>query len=236
MPADHEVANRLQTVLLSSDDIDDIFSLYGICRADTPYGFLAVRTIDDFRELFRNPTDVIGTGMRDNGKLIAYSICHRVATNPYPDNPLLSAIEPQTDIVYHGDGTVVHPAYQGRILARRVVRLRRQQIADRRIAHVLGLIAVDNIVSIGNAVLAGALLVGFARDETSLNYIGYAGSLRDRLRKDVMPLTVRRDDHERQQHLFTKRNVVCGLSQPNMPNHSVVVQADERQFTFRLMG
>jgi hypothetical protein len=236
LPTYREEANRLQVVLLSLNDVDEIFSLYRLCRVATPYGFLAIRSENDFREIFRNPENVIGTGIRDDGRLIAYSICHRIATNPYPDNPVLSAIEFQTATVYHGDGTAVHPDYHGRMLARRIARLRRQQIADRRVDHVLGLIAVDNIMSIGNVVLAGVLLVGFARDETALNYIAYSGSFRDKLGTDRVPLIVRWNDQEQQQRLFAQQYVVCDLTQPRAVDHSVADSMDERQFTFRPMG
>lgn len=230
---DYEVANYLQTVFLSSDDIDEIFALYALARSATPYGFLATRTKDDFREIFRKPEEVIGTGIRDNGRLIAYSVCHRVTTNLYSENPLLSTIEPTASTVYHGDGTVVHPAYHGRMLTQRISRLRFEQIAERRIDHVVGLIAADNIVSIGNAVLAGALLVGFAHDDTSLNYIAYAGCFRDRLRNDAMPITVGWKDHKQQQRLFAERNVICDLSKPSTVASSIATTVGDRQFAFR---
>src|SRR5688572_23092934 len=114
-----EMANRLQTVRLLSDDLDEIVALHELSRSNTPYGFLAARAEDDFREILSKPDDVIAAGIRDNGELVAYSICHRVTKIPYPDNALLSEIEPTTSIVYHGDGTVVHPNYQGRALAQR---------------------------------------------------------------------------------------------------------------------
>lgn len=228
----HAVASRLQTVLLTSNDVDEIFALYEFGRSDTPYGFLALRTKEHFREVFRTHEHVVGTGIRDNGRLIAYSICHRIARNPYPDNPVLSAVDP-TSTIYHGDGTVVHPAYHGRMLAQRIARLRWEQIAERRIEHVLGLVAVDNIVSIGNVVLAGGLLVGFARDETSMNYIAYAGCLRDRLRKDAMPVSVAWHDHEQQQHLFVERNVVCNLNRSNATDSSASGNPIQRRFAFQ---
>ena len=229
----HEIANRLQTVLLSSDDLDEISGLHELSRSTTPYGFLAARAKDDFREIFRRPDDVIAAGIRDNGRLVAYSICHRVSKIPYSDNALLSEIEPKTSIVYHGDGTVVHPNYQGRAIAQRIARLRMEQIAARRIDHVLGLIAVDNIASIGNAVLAGALLVGFARDETALNYVAYAGRFRERLRSDALPIIVGWTDHDRQRRLFAERRVVSEFHRRAPPGIPGAGANGDRQFGFR---
>ena len=221
----YETDNYLETVLLSLHDIDEIFALYALTRTTMPYGFLADRTQDNFREIFRAPEEVIATGIRDNGRLIAYSICHRITSNVYPDNAFLSMIEPAVSTIYHGDGTVVHPAYHGRMLAQRISRLRSQQRIERQIDHMVGLIATDNIVSIGNAVLGGALLVGFVHDDTSLNYIAYAGRLRDRL-PDVTPVVVGWNDHGQQQQLFAKRNVVFNINRP------MSGQSSERHFLF----
>jgi hypothetical protein len=111
-----------------------------------------------------------------------------------------------------------------------------QQLADRHIDHVLGLIAVDNIVSIGNAVLGGLLLVGFARDETSLNYIAYHGRLRDWLSTDATLVSVGWKDHDRQQRLFAERKVVCDFRSPNKTGLSVSGALDDRQFAFLPIG
>ncbi len=170
-------AGQLELVLLSPDDVDDVYGLYELSRSISPYGHLAVRTKDDYRELFREPGNVIGTGIRDNGQLVAHSICHRLTANPYRDNPVLAAIDPATSTVFHGDGTVVHPDYQGRHISQRIFRLRVEQMAERRIEHFVALIAIDNIVSIGNALLSGAILVGFRRDETAMNFVVYSGRL-----------------------------------------------------------
>src|ERR1700685_2581657 len=110
-----ESANRIEPVSLSAADVDEIYALYELNRSSLPYGFLANRTKQDFFQLFAKPEDVIGTGIRDDGRLIAYSICHRLTNNPYPITPLLSVIDPRTSNVFHGDGTIVHPVYQGRM-------------------------------------------------------------------------------------------------------------------------
>jgi hypothetical protein len=227
-----ESANRLEPVLLSAGDVDEIYALYELNRSRLPYGFLANRTKQDYFELFAKPEDVIGTGIRADGRLIAYSICHRLTNNPYPIAPVLSLIDPGTSNVYHGDGTIVHPVYQGRMIARRITRLRWQQIRQRQIDHVLGLIAVDNFVSIGNALLGGLLLAGFARDETSLNYIAYAGRFCEGLPTGTEPITVGLNNHERQQQLFAEGHVVCDVPHLNHPISSAVRTTDDRQLAF----
>jgi len=225
-----EAANGYEVVSLSAADVDEIVALYALACSGTPHGFLAIRTKNDFCQILAHPEDVIATGIRHCGRLIAYSICHRVAKNPYPRHPALSLIDASKSTVYHGDGTVVHPAYQGRMFAQRISRLRWRQIVERQIDHVLGLIAVDNIVSVGNAVLAGVLLVGFTRDATSLNYIAYAGRFRDKLRTDTVPTTVGWKNHTQQQRLFREGNVVCDLTHSN--DLSSAATKRERQFSF----
>jgi len=225
-----QAANGYEVVSLSAADVDEILALYTLGCADTPYGFLAIRTKKDFCQILARPEDVIATGIRHNGRLIAYSICHRVAKNPYPKHPALSLIDASKSTVYHGDGTVVHPAYQGRMLAQRISRLRWREITERQIDHVLGLIAVDNMASIGNAVLAGVLLVGFTRDVTSLNYIAYAGRFRDNLRTDTVPTTVGWKNRAQQQRLFRQGKVVCDVTHSN--DLASAATKLERQFAF----
>ncbi len=204
------VENSLNSVVLSVNDIQEISALYSLALSSTPYGFVAKRTQYDLRKILSWPTeDVIATGIRNGKRLVAYSICHRIPGNPYRENQILAMIEDGNSTIYHGDGTVVHPDYQGRTPAQRISRLRREQIVERRIDHMLGLISTDNIVSIGNAALAGILLVGFANDETSLNYIAYAGSLRERLRRDERAVLTGVDDRQQQTSLFLQKYAAC---------------------------
>jgi len=95
-----------------------------------PRGHLAIRARKDYVQLFREPHDVIATGIREQGRLIAYSICHRLKENPYRSNLLLAAVDPAATTMFHGDGTIVDPAYQGRQLGHRIFRLREQQIGE----------------------------------------------------------------------------------------------------------
>ena len=211
---DHQVQNCLQTLFLSSDDIGQIFALYTLAQSATPHGFLATRSKDYFREIIRKPDEVIAIGIRDKERLIAYSICHRVTTNPYSEYSLLSTIKPATCTVYHGDGTVVDPEYLGRRLAMRLFQVRLEEMIARRIDHMISLVAVDNLASIGNSLLAGAILVGFARDETAMNYILYVGTLSDRLNLHATPIEVVGTDQKKLKRLFAEGYAVCGLGRP----------------------
>lgn len=220
----------LEDVVLTLDDVEEIFALYQQARTTTPYGFVAIRTEDDYRALFSDAESVIATGVRDNGRLIAHSICHRLSRNPYTDNPILGSIDAAKERMYHGDGTSVHTDYQGRMLAKRMFKLRQREIEARRIEHMVGLVAVDNLVSIGNVLHSGTLLVGFARDETAMNYLVYGGRLNARLRTDAMPIDVDWKDHELQRSLFERRHAVCGLARG--PRRPTPGSDRPRQFSF----
>jgi hypothetical protein len=205
-------AAPLEMGSLSAADVNEIYDLYMLARSSLSEGFLARRSRDDIREIFAEGKDAIATGARFNGRLIAYSICHRVAENPYPLNPVLSSIDATKSRVYHGDGTVVEPRFRGRMIAQRILRVRWQQIWHRQIDHLFGLIAVDNIVSIGNVLHGGLLLAGLARDETALNYIAYAGRYCERLRTDGTRINVDLTDHGYQRRLFAEGKVVCEIN------------------------
>jgi GNAT superfamily N-acetyltransferase len=226
------LADGFEVVSLSSDDIEEVFALYRMCRAVTPYGFMADRTKNYYRNIFRRPGDMIGMGLRDGERLVAYSICHRLCKKAYTDCILLSAIDPKTSLVYHGAGYVVHPDYHGRGIGTKMFQLRFQQMAQRQVDHFFGLTAIDNLRSISSVLQAGSLLVGFARDETALNYVVYWGHLCGRLTTKVPPIMVNNKDVKQQKLLFSQRYAVFNLShrivsKPNMPH-----DRDEALFHF----
>jgi hypothetical protein len=202
---------RLKLVHLSPKDTGDIFSLYEHVRSCTQYGFLADRSEQQFNSLLSVPENVIGLGLRDAGRLIAYSICHRTTGNPYTKNSFLGPIDPNRSTTYHGDGTVVDPAYAGRHLGKRLFRLRVSEMSHRGIEHMISLVAIDNMASIGNALLAGALLVGTAPDPTAINYILYVGTFRDRLDRSARSVDVSSERHEEIMLLFEKGYLAYGL-------------------------
>jgi hypothetical protein len=92
--------------------------------------------------------------------------------------------------------------------------MREQQMAERQIDHMVALAATDNLTSIGIALLSGAMLVGFAPDETALNYIVYDGRLWSNLRGDAAPVKIDWRDIQRQERLFAECNVICQLDRP----------------------
>ena len=232
MPVD--TTTRLEDVALTLDDVDEIFALYELLWASTTYGFMAIRTKEDYRALFRQ-SEVIATGVRDNGRLIAYSVFHRLTDNPYKDNPILGAIDPGTSKIYHGDGSSVHPDYQGRRLGQRLAQIRGAEMAERQAEHLVGLVAVDNLLSVGNILHAGGLLVGFARDETAMNYIAYGGRLESALKLEHQAVDVGWQDFDKQRALFENRHAAFRLKRRQARSSSAPADVDDRPLGFRPM-
>ena len=74
--------------------------------------------------------------------------------------------------------------------------------------------------------------MGFARDQTSLNYITYFGCLRGRLSTVAIPYEVSWQDVERQQRLFTQRSVVCDFKSVGNTDLTVGKAIGEWQLTY----
>jgi hypothetical protein len=225
-------ADALQVISLSSDDVDEVFSLYQLNRSIAPYGFMAIRTKSDYRKMLSAPPSmIIRTGLRTRKDLIAYAFCHRIPTNPYKHCPLSSSIDPQASTVYHGAGAVVHPDFHRLGIGKRLMQLRLLQMTDRQVDHFFGLIAVDNLPSIATNLHAGCLLAGFARDQTALNYVMYWGRLRQALPTDAVPTLVPITERKHHRRLFRKRHVICGLSRV-MGGTAALCRNTDRQFEF----
>ena len=203
----------LEIVPLLVGDVEEILVLYEIAKSVAPFGFMATRSKEEYLELFAH--GAIGVGLRDAGRLISYAIAHRLDHNPYPDVPLLSGIDPAVQQVYHGHGWTVHPQYRNRGLGQQLFEIRFQRMAEMKVDHFFGLAAVDNLSSVGGVLRAGAIVVGFAADETAMNYIVYWGHLRERLRRDLPPIAVDPGDHKEQERLFMLRHAGCRLLRPS---------------------
>jgi GNAT superfamily N-acetyltransferase len=225
----------LQPILLSSRDIDDVFRLYQVTLSTTAHGFLAIRNKDHYCSIFQKPEDMFAIGIRDGDCLVACSVCRRVVTL-YPSAPVLSFIEREKDAVYHSEGWMVHPNYQGRGLGRLLLQTRLRYLAERRIYHVLGLAAIDNLASIHGGLAGGFLFIGFERDETALNYITYSGRLRDRLITDAPPIVVDYQDHDQQKLLFARRYVIRSLARQRVSEQKVRRDKEDYAFHFVPLG
>ena len=208
---DDAIAADIQTVVLDAADASSVFELHSQIGQVTPHGYLAPRQASDFERAFADPCSIAAVGVRKDGQLIAYSICQRAFTLPYPENPHLSKIDLTITPLYVGMGTVVHPDFEGRLLMAQMLGLRRKLLIERRIRHVVGLVAIGNLKSIGNLLRVGAALLGFSEDETAMNYIAYGGEMLSRLDRQTGNIMVSTDDVGRQEGMFNTGHVASGL-------------------------
>jgi hypothetical protein len=174
MPANAK--ESVEIVRLGAADAAEVEALFLAAEQRVTPGFLARRSPGTYAELLGRD-DTVAVGVRAAGALVGYSLCHRIRENRYPRVTFLDALDPASDVVYHGAGTVIAPRFEGRLLSRRLFLARRAELDRRGTQHFLGLIAVGNWLSLGNAIHAGGVLVGMAPDETSLNYVVYTGEL-----------------------------------------------------------
>ncbi len=111
---------------------------------------------DFFREIFRLDRAVIGVTTDDG--LIAYSIIR--LPGAAEDNLGRDIGLPQTDLdkVAHLQATVVHPAYRGMGLQRRMARAHLDVIEDLGYEHVCCTVSPKNPVSLGNIISSGFVI------------------------------------------------------------------------------
>jgi len=156
---------------LNREDVLSVTSLYQRVREAAPFGYLASRDIHQFEQLLAHPESVIAVGARFGGELIAYSLCRLSETNPYDSNPVLDRLFRCGGPIYSGMGTVVSPAHEGKLLMARMLKLRAEMLKERSARNVIGLVDVRNLPSLVSILRSGGILVGYQRDETSLNYV-----------------------------------------------------------------
>jgi hypothetical protein len=234
MPAN--VNERVEIVGLGRADAAQVEALFRAAEQRVASGFLARRKPGAYAELLGRD-DTVAVGARAGQTLVGYSLCYRIRENPYPRVTFLHALDPAGSVIYHGGGTVIAPRYEGRLLSRRLFLARRAELDRRGTRHFLGLIAVGNWLSLGNAVHAGGVLVGMAPDETSMNYVVYSGELlRDRAATSECLLDWRdADGHER---MFAAGGVVTGIDGGERPAEGATESASEtaerktRRFVF----
>jgi hypothetical protein len=215
---------KLSVELLSDLHVESVHRLYSVCAASAPLGFLATRSRVDFDDLLADPENTVAVGAWEGDVLVAYSICHQIRRNPYPNVKILGSLEGGSQTIYQGDGTVVRPGYRGRLLMQRLYQMRRRQLENRKVDHSVGLVSIGNVDSLGNVLIAGGLLVGFADDESGENYVGYAGRLAPGLLDGASPVIVRFGDRDRQRELFDGLSPVRSMartSQPGMDKRSL---------------
>jgi hypothetical protein len=205
-------SSTITVVTLGVRDVDEVYELYSAVQQSTLFGFLAERTLEDFADVLGDEANSVSIGVRDGERLVGYTLCRRSFDHPYPDVVCLRSIDPESTVLYSGMGTVIHPELHGRFLTQRLFAARQQVCLRRGVQHMVGLVDVGNFASIANILRAGACLAGFARDQTSLNYIAYGGMLHRRAEEGGPVLSVDMADHVTQRARFDAGLAVTSLN------------------------
>ncbi|MBI1218201.1 MAG: hypothetical protein GC186_06595 [Rhodobacteraceae bacterium] len=150
-----------------------VWALYALARDAAPHGFLARRHPQEFVALLEGAVPGVAVGAFAGNRLVGYSISRQMDGA----SPLGQAFGFAPGTAYEGMGSAIHPEVAGRLLMARMLSLRGRIEQSRGGAHVVGLIDIANLGSVANVLRAGGALVGTRRDETSLNYVAYAGAL-----------------------------------------------------------
>ncbi|MFT3987887.1 hypothetical protein [Aestuariivirga sp.] len=198
--------------VLDEGDATAVTALYAFVHGRTPEGHLAFRRPEEFAALFADPDSLVAVGAWWGTALAAYSLCRRSSVIPYDPQPFLDLIHRAGGSIYLGMGTVVHPSHEGRLLMARLMATRGEELKARNACHVLGLAAIGNLPSIANILRAGAILVGFSRDETAMNYIGYGGLFQPSVNHGAPRMAVAQDDFAAQQELFSQGQVIVAMN------------------------
>ena len=108
-------------------------------------------------------------------------------------------------------GSGVDPDHQGKMLMVRMLSLRAKILKTRQVGHMLGLVAVDNVMSIISIIRSGGLLIGFERDKTAMNYLAYGGIFEGRVTPNKQLADVDVRHYDQQKYFFEKQNVISGM-------------------------
>jgi len=142
---------------LDKSFLQDILELQDRITQDLPAPEIFRLLEDDyFSEIFRLDRAVIGVTTEDG--LIAYSIIR--LPGDAEDNLGRDIGLPETDLdkVAHLQATVVHPAYRGMGLQRRMARAHLEVIEDLGYEHVCCTVSPKNPVSLGNIISSGFVI------------------------------------------------------------------------------
>lgn len=161
---------------LGEQDARDVLTLYSDVFLRAPDGFLAQRDAAEMRGILADPRTGLGIGARsaNTGQLVAYTLCQPAPDATYENAPLVSGLGRS---LWAGRGTVVDPAWEGRLLMSRLLAERAAHLKSMDVHHTAGLVAVENVTSLAAALRAGGRVVGLERDESCLNFVVYGGPL-----------------------------------------------------------
>jgi hypothetical protein len=197
---------------LTSENVENAYTLYLNVRAHIPQGYLGEKSPEDFERWLNNPGNSGGIGAFQENHLIAYTLYRRIPDYPYGEVPpfLSQAIKPGN--LAEGVGSVINPQFQGKNIWHQLILLRNKILKAQGIDHLIGLIYQPNIRSITAFLKTGGLFIGLCHDPFGLNYVSYYGELMRTAHTTSDPVQlVCLDDIKGQIKRFGENRIVCGI-------------------------
>jgi len=193
--ADNAASLPLRLEPLTADDVTAVELLYNAVLARAPHGHLADRAAADFASILADERTSASIGAWHGDTLIGFTLSSLHRGEPvYAASPLMRHLQARGGALWTGKGTVIDPAFEGRLLMSRMLKKRGELIAQRGAVHTAGLIATTNLASLAASMRAGAWIVGMERDEYCENFVCYSGAMKKEYATLEPSLTVRVDD------------------------------------------
>ncbi len=158
--------------------LQEIISLQDIIAGSLPYAEIFItHPIEYFRDLFKIERSVIGVFAKEH--LIAYSLIYIPGEGK--ENLGRDINIPECDLkkAAHLQAAVVHPAYRGNLLQKRMAQYHLKVLEEMGYEHICCTVSPKNHVSLGNILSNGFVIKGLkAKFQGWWRYIMYKNNLR----------------------------------------------------------
>ena len=167
-----------QMKFLGEDRIDDVIKLQEIMAQALPdKEIFRLTTPEEFRDLLAMQRSVIGVLTEDG--LIAYNIVSIPNKNGDNFGVDIGLAQEELEKVAHLKAVVVHPAYRGNRLQRRLAKIHQEVLRDLGYCYVCSTVSPKNAISIQNHFASGFVIKGLkVKYEDHLRYIMHKNIVR----------------------------------------------------------
>jgi ribosomal protein S18 acetylase RimI-like enzyme len=173
----HEVVGY-QMKFLDINSIDDVIKLQEIMAKALPdKEIFRLTTPEEFRDLLALQRSVIGVHTEDG--LIGYNVVGFPGKDDDNFGADIGLAPGELEKVAHLKAVVVHPAYRGNQLQRRLAEIHQEVLRDLGYCHVCSTVSPKNVISIQNHFASGFVIKGLkVKYGDRLRYIMYKNIFR----------------------------------------------------------
>lgn len=160
---------------LTPEDAAAALALFDTVWRETPAGFLTKRSAVDFMTLTGPESGSVGCF--DGGRLVAYAM-GRLLPAGHDSAPRRGGLLRRPDeTVGMLHGTLVHADFRGRGLHGRLYVARRDLLVARGATQHMGIVFLDNLLSLDANLKCGLLVRGLMEDADGMNFLVYVDTL-----------------------------------------------------------